>query len=150
MINDWHLAQVNIGILRAPLDAPEMAEFKNGLEIINALAESSEGFIWRLVDEDGADATALRPFGDDRLINMSLWHSLEALRGFVYKSNHRNFLAKRAQWFVPMQTSFMALWWVPAGHVPTLDEAKLKLELLEAHGPTQGAFTFAKSFTPTV
>jgi Domain of unknown function (DUF3291) len=149
-MNDWHLAQVNIGILRASLDTPEMAEFKNGLEVINALAESSEGFIWRLVDEDGADATTLRPFGDDRLINMSLWRSIEALRGFVYKSNHRNFLAKRMQWFAPMQTSFMALWWVPAGHIPTLDEAKLKLELLEAHGPTQDAFTFAKSFTPTV
>ncbi len=142
----YHLAQVNIGILRAPLDAPEMAEFKNGLEVINALAEKSPGFVWRLVDDAGDNATALRPFGDDRLINMSLWDSIEALRSFVYKSDHRGFLARKALWFTPLQTSFVALWWVPAGQRPTLEDARTRLESLDAHGPTPEAFTFAKNF----
>ena len=122
-----------------------MADFANGLDRINALAEASDGFVWRLVG-DGNDATTLRPFGEDMLINMSVWRSLEALRAFVYKTDHRFFLARRTEWFLPMMTPLMALWWVPAGHVPTPDEAGAKLALLEKHGPTEAAFSFAQAF----
>jgi hypothetical protein len=142
----WHLAQVNIGIVRAPLDTLPMADFKNGLETVNALAESHEGFVWRLVDDSGANATALRPFEDERLINMSVWTSLEALRSFVYRSGHKTFLARRAEWFAPMQGAMMALWWIRSGDIPTIDDARHKLELLNRDGPTAAAFTFAKSF----
>jgi Domain of unknown function (DUF3291) len=145
----WHLAQVNIGILQAPLESPQLSEFKDGLDIINALAESSAGFVWRLVDDTGANATELRPFDDDRLINMSVWTSIEALRAFVYKSDHRIFLARRKEWFKPMSGNITALWWIPAGHIPTTDEAREKLGILDAHGPTSAAFTFAKHFSPS-
>ena len=96
----FHLAQVNIGRLRAPVDDPIMAGFKNQLAPINALADSSPGFVWRLQTEDG-DATAIKPFPDEALmaINMSVWASLEALQQFVYKSGHVGPLRDRKEWF---------------------------------------------------
>jgi heme-degrading monooxygenase HmoA len=141
-----HLAQVNIATLRAPLDGPELAGFVAQLEPVNALADQSPGFVWRLQTEDG-DATAIRPYEDDRvMVNLSVWASLEALRSFVYATRHLDVMRHRRQWFHRMPDPYLALWWLPAGAIPTVAEAKERLELLARRGPTADAFTFRVPF----
>jgi heme-degrading monooxygenase HmoA len=141
-----HLAQVNIATLRAPLDGPELAGFVAQLEPINALADRSPGFVWRLQTEDG-DATAIRPFDDDRvMVNLSVWESFETLRAFVYSTRHLEVMRHRRAWFSRMADPYLALWWVPAGTIPTVAEAKRRLELLARSGPTPAAFTFRDPF----
>jgi hypothetical protein len=141
-----HLAQVNVATLRAPLDGPELAGFVAQLEPLNALADQSPGFVWRLQTEDG-DATAIRPFDDDRvMVNLSVWASLEALRTFVYATRHLEVVRHRRVWFHRMPDPYLALWWVPAGTIPTVAEARDRLELLAAKGPTADAFTFRAPF----
>lgn len=143
----FHLAQLNIGTIRAPVTDPIMADFMGNLAAINALAENSPGFVWRLQTEDG-DATALRPYDDDRiLVNMSVWQSVETLFDYVYQSQHTAFLRRRAEWFQKMDTPIMVLWWIPAGHIPSVQEAKIKLESLQQNGPSPAAFTFKQRFT---
>jgi uncharacterized protein DUF3291 len=145
-VHQFHLAQVNIGRIRAPLDDPIMDGFRTQLDPINALADRSPGFVWRLQTEDG-NAMAIRPYADERMaINMSVWESLESLQQFVYKSAHVAPLRDRKQWFEPMEGPILALWWIPAGHIPTIDEAKERLQYLKDHGPTVAAFTFRVSF----
>jgi hypothetical protein len=142
-----HLAQVNIGRFRAPIDDPIMEGFRTQLEPINALADASPGFVWRLQTEEG-DATAIRPDPEDDLmaINMSVWESLESLQRFVYKSRHVGTLKDRDQWFEKLDGPILALWWVPVGHVPTVAEARERLAHLAEHGPTAHAFTFRTPF----
>jgi len=143
-----HLAQINIATLLAPLEDPSIDGFTSRLEGINALADAAPGFIWRLQTENG-DATALRPYDDDRVIvNMSVWGSPEALKQFVYRSDHKQLVHGRAQWFHRPAAAAYALWWIPAGTLPTLDEAKQRLEHLQTFGPTPWAFSFAKLFEP--
>jgi hypothetical protein len=146
-VTRYHLAQVNIGRFRAPLDDPNMEGFRSQLDPINALADRSPGFVWRLQTEDG-NATAIRPYeGDDLMaINMSVWESLEALQRFVYKSAHVETLRARKQWFEPIAGPILALWWIPAGHTPTVAEARERLQYLKEHGPTPHAFTFRTPF----
>lgn len=140
-MSGYHLAQINIGKLKAPIDAPETADFKNNLDRVNALAEASPGFIWRLTGE-GNDATDLVAYDDPLIItNMSVWESPAALGAFVYRSGHQEIMRRRAEWFEPMDV-FMALWWIPVGHEPPLAEGVAKLEHLKAHGPSAEAFTF--------
>ena len=140
-----HLAQVNIATLRYPLDGPELAGFVAQLEPINALADAAPGFVWRLQTEDG-DATAIRPFQDERImVNLSVWESLEALRTFVYASRHLDVMRRRREWFHRMDT-YLALWWVPAGTIPTVAQAKDRLQLLAGNGPSPDAFTFRVPF----
>jgi hypothetical protein len=137
----FQLAQINIGRLKAPVGAPEVSDFVDNLERINALAESQPGFVWRLVGAAG-DATDIRPFDDtDILINMSVWESLESLAAFVYRTSHRDFMRRRGEWFEPLPV-YMALWWVAAGHHPAPAEAIERLRTLERLGPTAEAFTF--------
>jgi hypothetical protein len=148
-VQRFHLAQLNIGRIRAPMDDPIMAGFKNQLDPINALADASPGFVWRLQTEDG-NATAIRPFdGDERMaINMSVWESLDALQQFVYKTPHVGPLRDRKEWFEPIEGPILVLWWIPAGHIPTVAEAIERLERLKRHGPTADAFTFRTPFAP--
>lgn len=144
----YHLAQVNIGRLRAPVDSPIVAEFMEALGPINALADVAPSFVWRLQTADG-NATAIRPFEDDEiLINMSVWESIEPLGNFVYRSAHTPYMRRRREWFQPMAEVYMALWWVPAGHIPTTAEAAERLRHLQEHGPTPHAFTFRRPFPP--
>ena len=145
----YHLAQLNIALPKEPLDSPLLAEFVARLEPVNALADVSPGFVWRLQTEDG-DATSIRPFDDERLIvNMSVWESLEALRAFVYTAEgHRSVLRRRREWFEHMREAFLVLWWVPAGQIPSVDEARERLASLQKHGPTEFAFTFREHFSP--
>jgi hypothetical protein len=144
----YHLAQVNIGRLRAPVDSPIVAEFMAALEPINALADGSPGFVWRLQTEDG-NATSIRPFEDDEiLVNMSVWESIEALGDYVYRSAHTPFMRRRREWFQQMAEAYLALWWVPAGQLPTAAHAVERLNHLREHGPTPYAFTFRSPFPP--
>jgi hypothetical protein len=144
----YHLAQLNVGRIAAPLDTPELADFMAGLDPINALAERSPGFVWRLQDDAG-NATGIHAFDDERLLlNMSVWESPEALREFTYRSEHRAYLARRREWFERMAESYLVLWWVPAGDTPTVAEAIERLELLRRHGPSPQAFTFRSLFPP--
>jgi hypothetical protein len=142
---NYQLAQLNIGNLVAPLDSPQLKDFVDNLDRINALAESSPGFVWRLVG-DGNDATSLRPLGDNVLVNMSVWRDAAALREYVYRSAHAPIMKRRREWFTRMGEAHMVLWWVPAGHQPTIAEAVAKLTLLRERGPTADAFTFGASF----
>jgi hypothetical protein len=145
---DWHLAQLNIGLPREPPDSPALAEFVANLEPVNALADAAPGFVWRLQDESG-DATAYRPFDDERLIiNMSVWDSADSLWAFVYSGEHLAFMRRRREWFTRMAEAFMVLWWVPAGEIPSIEGAKERLERLRAHGPTPYAFTFKQRYEP--
>ena len=144
----YHIAQVNIGRIRADLDDPVMAGFVNRLDELNALADGSPGFVWRL-QTDAGNATYFRPFNDQRmLLNMSVWESVESLRHYVYQTAHRELLRERHAWFEKLEQVYMALWWVPIGHIPGIDEARRRIAHLEAHGPTQFAFTFKSIFEP--
>jgi hypothetical protein len=144
----YHVAQVNIGRLRAPLDSPIVRDFVDLLDPINELADRSPGFVWRLQTEDG-NATAIRPFDDvSLLVNMSVWQSVEALGAFVYESRHLSVLRRRKEWFERIAEPIVALWWVRAGTIPTLAEAKERLEHIRVHGPTPYAFTLRTHFPP--
>lgn len=146
MVSGFHLAQVNIGRLLAPIDDPLIADFVAQLDAVNALADASPGFVWRLKDDSG-NATAIPAFDDPRMIiNMSVWESLEALRDYVYRSDHTKVLTRRRDWFEKLDRPHMALWWVPAGTLPTVEEAKRRLEILAERGPTPDAFTFRDRF----
>jgi len=144
----WHLAQVNIARFRKPADDPANADFMAALDHVNALAETSPGFIWRLTG-DGNNAVDLQPFDDPHIaINMSVWESVDALAAFVYRNmDHRGVMRRRREWFEEMQV-YMALWWVPAGATPTVAEAKERLARLEARGLSAEAFTFKQPFPP--
>ncbi len=145
-----HIAQINIARMHAPLDDPLMADFVAQLDPVNALAERSPGFVWRLQDEAG-DATSIRLFDDERiLVNMSVWETLEALRDDVYRSRHLGVLRDRKRWFEPPDGPYLALWWIPAGHVPPPAEGKQRLDHLRRHGPTPEAFTFKHLFPAEV
>jgi hypothetical protein len=145
-MSKFQLAQVNIGRLRAPVDHPMIKDFVDNLAPVNAQAEVSPGFVWRLTG-DGDDATDLAPYEEDPLIaiNMSVWTDIASLGAFVYRGDHVQIMRRRREWFEHMDL-YMVLWWVPAGHRPTIDEAKAKLALLEARGPTPEAFTFKTPF----
>lgn len=143
----YHLAQLNIAALRAPLDSPELADFVANLDRVNELADRSPGFVWRLVGE-GDDATSLRPFGEDLIVNMSVWASIDALSRYVYDSAHVDIMRRRREWFERMADSHLVLWWVRHGHIPTVAEAAERLEYLRRHGPTKRAFTFRACFDP--
>jgi hypothetical protein len=143
-----HLAQVNVARLRAPLDSPQLADFVAALEPINALGDRSRGFVWRLQTEDG-DATSIRVLDDDSImVNLTVWESIEALADFAYRGRHREVMRRRREWFENMAEAYLALWWVPVGHVPTVKEAEERLMHLRRHGPTPFAFTFRAPFPP--
>ena len=141
----YHLAQLNIAMLREPLESPSMADFVANLERINALAEASPGYLWRLQDEAG-DATAIRPFGAEVLVNLSLWRDVQSLSDYVYKSAHAEMLKRRREWFDKAEQAHMVLWRVPAGHRPGVEEAAERLAHLRAHGPSAHAFGFRQAF----
>jgi hypothetical protein len=146
-MSNYQLAQLNIAAAKAPLDSPVMADFVGNLDRINALAEQSPGFVWRLQTEDG-NATSLRPFGDDILVNISVWQDVALLNHFAFKTAHVEIMRRRTEWFERMKEAYVVLWWVPKGHQPTTAEARAKLDLLRERGPTPEAFTFRQAFPP--
>ncbi len=142
----WHIAQINVGRLRVEPPHPMIAEFMDNLDRINAVAEASPGFIWRLKD-DSNNATAIRVFDDPRIaVNMSVWASVEALQTYAYRSEHVQFFRRRAEWFEDFGQPHLALWWVKAGHIPDGAEGRARLEHLVSHGNSAHAFTFRERF----
>ncbi len=142
----WHLAQVNIGRLVAPEGDPRVQPFFDALDRVNALAEASPGFVWRLTGE-GNNATDLRPTPDPLLaVNMSVWTDADALFAFVYRSAHTPVMARRRDYFERFDGAFQAMWWIPAGEIPTLSDAFSRLWMLDRYGPTPHAFTFKARF----
>ncbi|MDN3578178.1 DUF3291 domain-containing protein [Chitinimonas viridis] len=146
----YHLAQVNLAYAREPIDAPLMADFVARIAEINALAEASPGFVWRYQ----TDAGYPQEFGDQLvLFNMSVWDSVEALHAYTYRSAHAEVFAARKRWFEDIKAKLglphMALWWVKAGELPTVAEAKARLEYLGEHGPSPHAFSFKQRYSPT-
>jgi hypothetical protein len=148
METKMQLAQVNIARLKAPLESPLLAGFVARLDEINAVADRSPGFVWRLQGGAG-NATCLRPYDDDRILfNLSVWEGVEALKAYVYGTSHREVLRQRGEWFSKLEGSYAALWWVPRGHRPSVDEAKERLAHLSEKGPTPSAFSFQQVFAP--
>jgi hypothetical protein len=141
------LAQLNIALAKYPLDAPEIKEFVDNLELVNGIAESSEGFVWRLKDESG-DATNIQAFEDPNMIvNMSVWDSVDSLKNFMFRTHHRDFMRRKGDWFHRLPEDTYVLWWTEEGHIPTLEEAIERLEHLRETGDTPYAFTFKTNFT---
>ena len=135
-----HLAELNIGRLRHPIDDPRIADFANNLGLVNGLAERSAGFVWRLKDGSG-NALTVRAFDDPNVIvNISVWESVEAFEHFVWQTVHKRFYGRRGEWFDKMDGPQLVMWWVPVGHCPTVEEAKERLEHLARHGPSDRAF----------
>lgn len=150
MVTAVHLAQLNVARLLAPLDDPSIADFVDALDRINALAEASPGFVWRLQSDSG-NATDIRVDQDPLLIvNLSTWESLDSLFRFTYRTGHSKILARRCDWFERMDDAHLVLWWVPAGHRPSLAEAMARLDRLRREGPTSQAFTFKQRFPPVL
>jgi hypothetical protein len=141
-----HLAQINIGRLVAPIDDPRIAEFVAELEPINAIADKAKGFVWRLQSESG-NATDIA-YNDEpfTIVNLSVWESLDALREYAYKSEHMKVFRKRAKWFEKMDKPHYCLWWIPAGHIPTVAEGRQRLEHYQNNGATRHSFWFSQEF----
>jgi len=145
-MSKYYIAQINIGRIVAPIDDPIMAEFVAQLPPINALADESPGFVWRLQTEEG-DATSVKVYDDDFvIINMSVWETVDALHEYVYKSVHSGVLRDRKRWFEKFDGPYYALWWVPVGHSPSPKEGKERLEYLREHGDSPYAFSFKNIF----
>lgn len=143
----YYLAQINIALMKAPLHDPIMAEFADALDKVNAAADNSAGFIWRLQTDKG-NATDIQAYPDPRmLVNLSVWQSVEQLKVYVYQSLHGEFFVKRRQWFERYQGEHFAMWWIPVGCLPTVEEGKAKLEYLTLHGDSPESFTFAKPYS---
>ncbi len=155
-MTSYQLAQLNIATLLAPLDSPQLNDFVGNLDRINALAERSSGFVWRWDESYDLDGEAAangsdpkapsHPFGDNMVVNLSVWEDVAALHAFAFQSDHTEILRRRREWFAPMNTAYAVLWWVPSGHQPSVDEAAARLARLRERGPTRDAFTFREAF----
>ena len=144
-MTNYHLAQINVAKFHKPRAHADNREFYAAIEGVHKAAEEQPGFVWRWSEDDMP--VAIRQFKNPKItINMTVWESLEALGAFVYRqANHKTVFARKEDWFEPMET-YMALWWVPEGHIPTIEEGKAKLDYLAEHGPTPEAFTFKDRF----
>jgi hypothetical protein len=147
MSDDWHIAQINVGRMRGLRGDPVVQGFFDALDSVNALADTSPGFVWRLVGDAGANATDIQPTADPLLLmNMSVWTDAESLFDFVYRTSHTPVMARRRDWFERFGGAFMALWWIPAGTIPTINDGLSRLWHLDRFGPTPHAFTFKARF----
>jgi hypothetical protein len=137
-----HVAELNIGRLKHPIDDPRMADFVDNLARVNAMADRMPGFVWRLVgDGSNGGALELRPYDDPMMaVNMSVWQTVEQLEKYVWQTVHQRFYMRKAEWFEKMSKHYFVMWFVEEGHIPTLDEAKARLEHLERHGNSDHAF----------
>lgn len=140
-----NLAQLNIAAMKEPADSPAMAEFMANIDRINALAEAAPGFVWRLAGDPPEN-----PFGPSTLVNLSVSRDIGTLSDFVHKSAHIEIMRRRREWFTRLPVATTVLWWVPAGHAPTVQEAASRLQLLRERGPTAEAFSFSTHFAPSI
>lgn len=140
----YHLAHLNIARMKFGWDDPAMKDFMDALDPVNAVADASPGFVWRLVEETPGEALVWND--PDWLVNVSVWESLEALKAFVRSELHLAVMRRRRDWFTETVEAYTVLWWVPAGLVPTVQEAQARLELLRERGPSPEAFNFSDPF----
>ncbi|MFH0271628.1 DUF3291 domain-containing protein [Vibrio jasicida] len=141
------LAQLNIALAKYPLDAAEIKDFVDNLDLVNGIAEQSDGFVWRLKDESG-DATSIKLFDDPNMIvNMSVWDNVDALKNFMFRTHHRDFMRRKNEWFHRLVEDTYVLWWIEDNHIPTAEEALARLQYLRENGDTPYAFTFKANFT---
>ena len=146
---EYQLAQINIAKLLKPIDDPQIADFVNQLDEINALAEKHHGFVWRLKDDESNDATSINPFDEpDMIVNMSVWEDVDSLKNYVYNSGHVKVFVRKKEWFERPTKAHMALWWIEKGKLPTVQEGKDRIEYLQQHGISDYAFTFQKIRNP--
>ena len=147
-MSKYQLAQINIAKMKGVnIDDPIMQEFVDNLDKVNALAEQSEGFVWRLKDEESNNATSLNPYGDEQIVvNISVWENIETLEHFVYKTFHTDFLKRRKEWFLRFGKTYAAMWWIPAGKFPTAQEAAEKLAYLQQNGASEMVFDYKDKF----
>jgi hypothetical protein len=149
-MNQFHLAQLNLAVLRAPLDAPMMTEFVMLLDPVNALADRAPGFVWRHRPLDAAVAVCHRGERDELILNLSVWEDIESLRAFTYSGSHLHVMRRRKVWFKRMSEMSVVLWWIPASHRPTIDEGLERLDQIRRIGPTPSAFSMKQPFAPPV
>jgi len=142
----YQLAQLNVARIKGPMDSPIMAEFVANLDRVNALAEQSPGYAWRLKTDEGNATSVSSPLGDDVIVNMSVWEDVAALNHYVYKTAHVEIMKRRKEWFETIREAYVVLWWVPRGQYPTVLDAVERLEHLRQHGPSERAFTFRQAF----
>jgi hypothetical protein len=143
----WHIAQYNVAWLAAPLDDPRMAGFVGDLDRVNGLGDATPGFVWRLKADDG-NSTTIRVRDDPTIVvNFTVWETIEQLYDFAYRGEHLKVFQRRREWFRHPPHPYLVLWWVPAGHIPSIEEADERLDHLIAHGPTPYAFTFKQRCT---
>ena len=148
-MDKYHLAQLNIASMLAPMDDPVMKDFVNNLEPVNEIAEQSAGYVWRLQTDEG-DATSIRIFDNDMLlVNMSVWESVEHLKAFVYDSFHTEILKRKKEWFSKFGKAYQVMWWIPAGTEPSVEEAQNRLLYLQEHSESAYAFSFRRTFPPS-
>ncbi|WP_211366232.1 DUF3291 domain-containing protein [Pseudonocardia kunmingensis] len=143
-----HLAQVNVARLRAPVDDPSMREFAAGIDSIHCLAAASPGFVWQLRTDDGHGICVQPGEGGPVFVNLTVWRDYEALHAFTYRTAHAAFLKRRSRWFAATPQPSTALWWLPAGTVPAVDDALRRLRHLRTYGPTARAFSLRRRFRP--
>ena len=144
----YHLAQINVAHIRGGADDPMMAGFFDNLDRINQLAEKSPGFVWRFQSEQGNATDIILTDDPNFLVNISLWESVEALKAYTYRTEHQAFVKRRKEWFNRYEGAYYALWWVPAGHIPTPEEALARLAQLDKEGPSREVFNFTAAFPP--
>ncbi|WP_071796928.1 DUF3291 domain-containing protein [Natronohydrobacter thiooxidans] len=143
MSEQRHLAQLNIGRLVAPTDDPRVAEFMAALDRVNGIGKRSPGFVWMMEGsgEPGRGNTETCIAGDPQLVsNLTVWTDVASLEAFVWNTVHRQFYARRAEWFQVLGAQHFVMWWVAAGHRPTLDEGLARLEHMKTHGASEHAF----------
>lgn len=147
MTSTYHLVQINHARLLAPLDDPRIVDFLNALDEINHLGERTAGFVWRLVGT-GDNATDIQLFADPMVVvNMSVWEDIDSLFAFTYRSQHADFYRRRREWFEPATLPTPVLWWQPAGYIPSLEDARQRIEYMAQHGATPYAFNFKQRFS---
>ncbi len=146
-MSHYFIAEINIAKMKGvDINDPIMKEFVENLDAVNQIAEKSEGFVWRLKDENN-NATILNPYNDETIIiNVSVWKSIETLENFMYRTFHSDFLKRRKEWFLTYGSAHTAMWWIPEGHIPTMQEAVDKLSFLQTNGPSPNSFDFRHKF----
>lgn len=141
----YGVAHVNVAVLGAPLDSPQVAPFLEGIPYVNDVADRSHGFIWLhqthlyLREEIGP--------GNEVITTMSVWRDLRSLHTFVFGPEHAAYMRRRREWFLPMDVANTTCWWIPADQRPTEQDVRERLQSLRERGPTPFAFTFGRSFT---
>lgn len=144
---EFQLAQLNIARMRTQRDDPAMQAFNDNLDRINALADAAPGFVWRMAG-DGSDEPGGRPFGPEILANLSVWRDVASLKDYAFRGAHADIMKRRHEWFQRIEEAVVVLWWIPAGHLPSLHEARARLEYLRVNGPSSQAFNFRQTFPP--